>query len=241
MDLSSDQTITGIKTFKDEIDLQYPNGNTTWKIKAAGDYSFFIQRDDNIWFNLITTQGLGLDYTFYPINSGKDLGKSASPWNDLYLSGGVKIGSGNIWYNGSFYINDDFCSSNDTISLGKEIAKWKDLYLSGNVNLSSPNATYKLLADGAWFDIKRDNTTVFQFYDTIIKSPKDNYADLGVSGNRWKNLYLAGNLTDGTNTITVANIPSKQYVDDGLETKADITYVDNAIQQAITNVLTKEF
>ena len=35
----------------------------------------------------------------------------------------IKIENGNIWYNGSFYINDDFCSSNDTISLGKKTAK----------------------------------------------------------------------------------------------------------------------
>ena len=41
--------------------------------------------------------------------------------------------------------------------------------------------------------------------------------------------------------VDLSNYTTKKYVDDGLETKADITYVDNAIKQAITNVLTKEF
>ena len=41
--------------------------------------------------------------------------------------------------------------------------------------------------------------------------------------------------------VDLSNYTTKKYVDDGLETKADITYVDNAIKQAITNVLTEEF
>ena len=41
--------------------------------------------------------------------------------------------------------------------------------------------------------------------------------------------------------VDLSNYATKTYVDDGLKTKADITYVDNAIKQAITDVLTKEF
>lgn len=107
---NTDQAITGVKTFKGEVDLQYPTGSVVWKVKAAGDYSFYIQRNDSVWFSLITTQGLGLDYTFYPINTGKDLGKSAAPWNDLYLSNQIKLGGDShfIQYsssNGKFYFN----------------------------------------------------------------------------------------------------------------------------------------
>lgn len=37
----------------------------------------------------------------------------------------------------------------------------------------------------------------------------DNKADLGTSVVRWKNLYLSGTLSDGTNSIAVADIVSK--------------------------------
>lgn len=37
----------------------------------------------------------------------------------------------------------------------------------------------------------------------------NNNSSLGNSDHKWKNLYLAGNLTDGTNTITIANIGSR--------------------------------
>lgn len=86
LDSASAQTVTGVKTFINEIDLKYQDNSTVpWKIKAAGDYSFYIQRDNNVWFSLITTQGLGLDYTIYPMNINKDLGKSANHWREGFI------------------------------------------------------------------------------------------------------------------------------------------------------------
>lgn len=169
-------------------------------------------------------------------SSSFDLGSNSNLFKDLYLSGNAyassfiaKNSSTNVSWNVSSnqYSNMQFerngapifsmsgqaffPNSDNQRDLGTNDLKFRDLYLSGNVILSSANANYKLLADGAWFDIKRDNTTVFQFYDTIIKSPKDNYADLGVSGNRWKNLYLAGNISDGTNSVSVSDITSSTF------------------------------
>ena len=41
--------------------------------------------------------------------------------------------------------------------------------------------------------------------NTSLVSDTDNADDLGTSSKKWKDLYLAGNLSDGTNSLTVAN------------------------------------
>lgn len=43
----------------------------------------------------------------------------------------------------------------------------------------------------------------------LIPGPTSGLVDLGENSFKWKNLYLAGNISDGTNTITVANIANK--------------------------------
>lgn len=44
------------------------------------------------------------------------------------------------------------------------------------------------------------------YFGTAIGPISDNTYDLGESNAKWKNLYLAGSLSDGTNTVAVANI-----------------------------------
>lgn len=234
---NTDQTITGVKTIQNNIKFNNQNGVYKWKLESnnndfyiadAGNNIRFLLRDSQLFTNNILPQHNGI----------RDIGSISSTYKDLFLNGKVDFGtkvSGrtntsyittdqydgvgiyvngirpiNIYDNG-IYLAKPILPNTTTIDIGGTDKTFRDLYLSGNVNLSSANANYKLLADGAWFDIKRDNTTVFQFYDTIIKSPKDNYADLGVSGNRWKNLYLAGNISDGTNSVSVADIASSTF------------------------------
>ena len=228
VDLSSDQTITGVKRFSNMVYIgNYDN-----------DYISITNGDLSIRATNSLVLRSGNNNIIPYANNSIDLGSSTYRYKDLNLNGKVDFGtkvSGrtntsyittdqydgigffvngirpiNIYDNGIF-LAKPILPNTTTIDIGGTDKTFKDLYLSGNVNLSSANANYKLLADGAWFDIKRDNTTVFQFYDTIIKSPKDNYADLGVSGNRWKNLYLAGNISDGTNSVSVADITSSTF------------------------------
>ena len=53
------------------------------------------------------------------------------------------------------------------------------------------------------------NKTIY-INDLYIASDTDNTIDLGTTTHRFKNLYLAGNLSDGTNQISIANIISLQ-------------------------------
>ena len=92
VDKTTDQTITGVKTFSNEIDFKYqPTSTAIWQMKASGDFGWHFKRDNNFVLNFLTTQGLSTDYTFFPMNTGKDLGRSANQWKDLYLSGKIQF------------------------------------------------------------------------------------------------------------------------------------------------------
>ena len=66
------------------------------------------------------------------------------------------------------------------------------------------------------------------FITNHIRPSSNSTIDLGSSTYQWKDIYVSGNLSDGTNSVSVANIATKEYV-------------DASIGQAITNVLTEEF
>lgn len=60
--------------------------------------------------------------------------------------------------------------------------------------------------------------------DNNIRAGRDNDQNLGRSNYRWKNLYLAGNISDGTNSVTVANIASKNYVSTAISSQTTETW-----------------
>lgn len=101
-----------------------------------------------------------------------------------------------------------------------------------------------LLIDGEGVSISSNvgtgsNRTIY-INDVYIASDTNNAIDLGTTTSRFKNLYLAGNLSDGTNQITIANITSKQ---DKLTAGENITIENNVISAKggdLTNYYTKE-
>ena len=90
---------------------------------------------------------------------------------------------------------------NQTDSLGSSTQKWKNLYLSGvcytpkidcSENIHIGNSSYTVYIDG----------------DSLCPG-NSGQKDLGASATFWKDLYLTGNISDGVNTVSVANIASK--------------------------------
>ncbi len=88
---------------------------------------------------------------------------------------------------------------------------------------------------GNYIDLNSDGSVDINGDLTIgnIQASSDNSIDLGATGVRFKDLYLAGNLTDDTYSVTIANI--KSAVDDahdhadnetpsGLINSANVTY-----------------
>ena len=102
--------------------------------------------------------------------------------------------------------------SPNTFDLGDSTYTWKNLYLSGASYVGSKSAVKEvgtnlvLSYDGA--NIFYIGSTYVQSNKTFIPSSTNNY-DLGATAGYWRDLYLSRNLTDGINSVSVANIASK--------------------------------
>lgn len=63
--------------------------------------------------------------------------------------------------------------------------------------------------------------------------------DLGGSSERWRNLYLSGNLSDGTNTVTVADIAKKSDLKSKGSATQPVYFDANGAAQPITYTINK--
>ena len=90
---------------------------------------------------------------------------------------------------------DQVIDSNKTIQYGKSI-KFSD-GTGSNTQITMNGINLRLDGYGAEFA-----QNIFPKVDSITP---DGY-DLGKTGAKWKDLYLSGELKDGTNSISIANI-----------------------------------
>lgn len=103
-------------------------------------------------------------------------------------------------------------SANNALDLGTSALNWKDLYLSGTIYAGE---SLRLKSDSQYVaSISLGNTTVISLGSTItvdrtFRPKTTNSIDLGSSSLYWNNLYLVGNISDGANTVSVANIANK--------------------------------
>ena len=102
---------------------------------------------------------------------------------------------------------------NQTDSLGSSTQNWKNLYLSGNIDFGN-NAIIKkdtsnrvVVQFGGNDKVKVGDTVTY--FDTDVTPVSSNTNDLGSNTYCWKDVYIAGNISDGTNSVTVANISTK--------------------------------
>lgn len=119
-------------------------------------------------------------------SSSFDLGASAAKWKDLYLSGKIYIDSGTFEYSSGFTFSNLLKpSSNNSYDLGTSSYAWKDLYLSGTAYLTK-------LESATSFLFRINGNDRYYFDDNAIYPNNNNLKNLGRSGNKWKDLYLAG-------------------------------------------------
>lgn len=102
---------------------------------------------------------------------------------------------------------------NNYISLGNNSYRWKNLLLSGEIDFAN-NA--KIIKDSSdRINIQFGGTSIIKVGSTssYVKAswvPEDNNThDLGSSSYAWKDAYIAGNISDGVNTFSVANISTR--------------------------------
>lgn len=95
----------------------------------------------------------------------------------------------------------------------------KDPNSNGPARLYQPGAGLNIRTWGSQYPSYVEYLTIevgpggtrnsYRFTNTCLHTVYDNEKDLGSSSQRWKDLYLAGNISDGTNSISVANIAAK--------------------------------
>ena len=94
----------------------------------------------------------------------------------------------------------------------------QDIVISNVANIQTGKVTidnYTINKDNfGQLQIGNNNATSMQFDGGTVRAQNlvpigNNLKDLGNSSQKWKDLHLAGNLTDGTNSISIANIQPK--------------------------------
>lgn len=217
VDLTSAQTITGVKTFANGLNVDTGEGST-WSLINDSDWYL------DIYENAVRKFTFTPD-AFIP-RAGQDLGESNNKWKDLYLSGNINLQNPNYsgthsqifesQYGRLFFKTDgsnamEIQSANivfsrtligNNLDLGNSSYKWKDLYLSGaiknsdKINLRPNSVSYDL------FSVSSSEVLTW----VGIRPAANGSLNLGTATSKWQDLYLSGNLSDGTNTVSVAAI-----------------------------------
>ncbi len=254
--LDTDQTITGKKTFNNSIYLP-----TTGGFIVCGN-------SNEIQINQNETK---FDGKVRPWSGNTfDLGDSLYTWKDLYLSGksyfsnpnalatfklyendygrirlessvsGVNTERFEIHPTTNFIINSNvFPRGNNNWDLGTSTQAWKDLYLAGKI-AGSGTSNLDIENGSLVFRIQPNGFASCNYLIPISNSG----GDLGISSNKWRDIYLARNLTDGTNSVTVSQIGTKLYLHElDVEDDNDDNYYinlvlsDNATIQSVQDLL----
>lgn len=209
VDLTSAQTITGVKTFDSDI------YGTYWKIENNPNYFAIRRRDGNAYILYASTDNTYIRSVLPITTATYNLGSSDYKWNNLYLSGVAYVGNAtlsessnnlNIALNGTNRyqitgsgILPSGSTNNNILDLGSSSRLWKNLYLGGS------------LSDGTY------SYSIAESYGSMF-----NLTDTGTTEIKWSKL-LTFTLSADT-TFTFETAPTSCYP----EYKAIITNSGNA-------------
>lgn len=119
--------------------------------------------------------------------------------------------------NNSIFLKSVYPLENASYDLGMSSLKFKDFYLSNRIYLGSSGTSYinTDAYNGIGFQINNNTKFLIREATTYVNNNlcplTDNQRDLGASGGAlFRNLYLGGNISDGTNSVTVAEIIKKR-------------------------------
>ena len=215
VDINSPQTITGVKTFDnglktDKIDTD----ESILAIKVGGNSKVSMEEYQvNFYQKLLPS-----------IDSSLDIGSDSLKFKDIYSSGDIittrlksTIGSLRFRPNNLNYDVATLSSSElftyvkmrpaaSGIDLGDSSNLWRDIYSSGTVYIYTRDDykwNFTTSAAGASFVLRKGTTEVYRFYTGYFAGSGLN---LGSSSLQWKDLYLSGNLSDGTNSVNIADL-----------------------------------
>ncbi len=100
-------------------------------------------------------------------------------------------------------------------NLGNSSNRFTNAYLDGEIALYNTDRFVKIMRDNQYnLTIAEStdgttNTYLYTFNNSSFGPRGSASRDLGYSNGKWRDLFLSRNLTDGTNSVTVANIAQK--------------------------------
>lgn len=101
-------------------------------------------------------------------------------------------------------------------SLGASSRAWKDLYLRDAIYFGNGNGGMRILSGSNYYaTVNCASGMLWTFADggnssnRNLNPEQDATRTLGTSSKRWKDLYLSGNLSDGTNSASISTLNNK--------------------------------
>lgn len=149
---------------------------------------------------------------------------STSENEAVYKEGNCYILDGKVYDKDGVLANNQDVENKANLSGGNTFSG--NQTVDGNIILKNDVSLQSENSDGGVEDlIKMTTNNVVQlgypnrntiYRGNLFGPANDNARDLGDSSRRWKDVYVAGNLSDGTNSVAVADIATKNDVPSGL-------------------------
>lgn len=251
----------GTNTLQLRPALIYPTSDNAFNIGTATQRFKDLYLSGNIInkYNNMTINNDGYDIVF-TVGDGKalrpswtehyNLGTSGYKWKDLYLAGDIKQSTwtygeranGNLTFakSGSDRVsirtNDIVPNVDNTISLGTSGLAYKDLYLGGTAHFGSSDFNFGQFDANTWILKKGNSNLIFgtgaNIYSQCNIQPQGN-KNLGTNSSPWYNVYISNEISDGTNSVTVAQIVNGLAGDPVITASATSTYVTLTVPQNV--------
>lgn len=184
----------------------YSSG-TDFSIGKSSAYSLSIYYGNDIRYNFQA-------YSFFPqLSNQQDLGGDTNFWRHLFIKGQIKTSNNTYGLTlpdtSGFTANSEIVdtASAQTISAVKTFTVDIKLGTTNSpfIGKTEDNRLY-LGADGG-VQIKAPYGLIFEMSSGAVRTNNpNNNIDLGSASYKWKNLYLSGNLSDGPNNVTIADL-----------------------------------
>lgn len=162
-------------------------------------------------------------------NNSKDLGTSSQKWKDLHLAGNLTDGTESIAVadiankseipDVSNMVTTDTDQTITGVKTFKGIPKAKQITLVNNVD--SPTGNQMTIQNDNGYNGKirfGSHGIMMTGGGSVVGPDQDLSSSLGASSYRWLDAYISRNLSDGTNSITIADIASKDFVNSSIAT-----------------------
>lgn len=225
LDLASAQTITGEKTISDTAAANSP------KLKFQNEYITL-----GLWANGYQLKTDGPFNAEGNISTEADLYvKGGTNIRATNAVANYKICSDNGYYLDFIFTRDGYTSEGSALSIlygsklstksinpqenntydlgetGQYETRWRNLFISGKVDFGNDAYITKDQYNRITLNVSNNAKIVVDAGQTYVNNnllPLTPTRDLGSNEYPWKDLHISGNLTDGTNTVSVAQIAS---------------------------------